>query len=455
MTVNGEGLAICHKLQQEGVKVYVGFVEDLNDTVVTGETKKKKEELEEKKKRFALFDGMLKNKMTAKELVNLIKREARPDDSFILCDFNTTFKYAQQVSDLGITGIFPTEEDRQFETDRDKGKEFVKKNYKVLKVAEEFEYKKVDEAIKFLESSNDVFVVKSSSDEFNGTYVPTSDEPEEANKTIINKLLNEKKEYERYGFILEKKIKNAIEITPEIWFKDGKPLCTSVDIELKRIAAGDVGFMTGSAGGLILETDLDAEINRIAFPKAVYELAKGHKGVFIWDASILFDPEDGTPYFGEFCPNRPGYDCFFNELAQFDVKKDFFEAVMKGENPYENKVGQFSSAVRIFSFVPKGGGMMVPEDKVVEADEDSWRDFWPLDIKKKDDEYSTVGFDYQLGIVTGFGDTIEASAKRAYMYVDGISFEDKVYRNKKDYLSTDYPSSIVNRYKWGKKNGMF
>ena len=57
-TVYGEGLPVCEKLQEQGVEVKVGIIEDLNDTCIEGEGDKK-EKPEEKKKRLSLYDGIL------------------------------------------------------------------------------------------------------------------------------------------------------------------------------------------------------------------------------------------------------------------------------------------------------------------------------------------------------------------------------------------------------------
>ena len=65
----------------------------------------------------------------------------------------------------------------------------------------------------------------------------------------------------------------------------------------------------------MFKTKLSDEINRIAFPPKVYEMAKAHPGMFIWDASLLIDARTRKIYFGEFCPNRWGYDSFFTEIA--------------------------------------------------------------------------------------------------------------------------------------------
>lgn len=448
-----EALPIAKMLEDEGVEVYVGIVQDMDDTRTKGE-KPKKEKPEDKKKRLTLYDGMLKHKMTAQELVETIKRIGDPKDSFVLTAFNTCWKYAQMVSGLGIPGIYPTEEDRIMEVDREKAKEFIRKHYPKVEEIEEHEFKKVDDALKFLESSEDVWVVKGYA-ESAPTFVTDSDEPDVAKASIVQKLKDEQKEYEKGGFILEKKIQNVIEITPEMWFVNGKRVASNVDLENKRVNAGEIGFMTGCAADLVFPTDLDAPVNEIAFPPIVDTLAKKHASVMVWDLSLLFDPDTGKVYPGEFCACRPGYNAFLSELALRDDKAGFFEALMASRSPYEGRAGDFAASVRIFNFSPSNGLIRVPEGKVIDADEDTWRDLWLFDVKKERGEIVTVGTDYQVAVVTGVGSTIQDAANHCYKYVEGVRLDDKVYRPKEDYLSTKYASSIPNRYKYGKRMGLW
>jgi hypothetical protein len=44
-------------------------------------------------------------------------------------DMNNLYALAEQIQDLGFHGNFPTREDYQYESDRDKAKEFVKKHF--------------------------------------------------------------------------------------------------------------------------------------------------------------------------------------------------------------------------------------------------------------------------------------------------------------------------------------
>jgi len=447
----GEGLAIGYQLQREGVKVYASIIADINDTVTQWE-KKKTEDQENKKKRLSLFDGIIE-KQPIDGWVDFVSKNA-DSNSFILNDFNSTWKYAEQLSTLGIVGIYPTEDDRRLEIDRAFAKDFIKKHYPEVEIAEEHEFKKVTDAIKFVEGSSDSFCIKGNNDDA-PTFVPDTDDEEAANLSTVNKLNDEKTIYEKGGFILEKRIKNCKELSPQAWFVNGEMVATSLDIELKRIGAGDIGFMTGCAADLVFETPIDSEINKVAFPPIVKKMAKDHPGVFIWDLSLLYDPETGTAYGSEFCPARPGYNAFFTELAHQEEKKVFFERLMSGQSPYEDKSAKFGASIRIFNFKSSGGDMSVPEGKRIELTGETEQNCWPMDVKEGKEGMESIGWDYQLAVVTGTGDTIKQAAKEAYKAVAGFGFVDKVNRPMEDYLSTKYPSSIVNRYDWGSREGLW
>src|SRR5205085_1700990 len=102
------------------------------------------------------------------------------------------------------------------------------------------------------------------------------------------------------------KIDSIIEITPEKMYYDGVPIGMTIMIENKFIGSGNISFQVGCAGDIVFSADMNEKIHDIAFPPIVDTLAKKHKGLFIWDASLLIDSQTNDVYFGEFCPNRPG-----------------------------------------------------------------------------------------------------------------------------------------------------
>src|SRR5258708_31290170 len=324
LTFSGEGIPVALMLQKEGVECVVGTIQD-NKDILTGCEKHKPEDPEEKKRRLSLGGGMVKV-VTAEKLVRMAKSDPNPKEAFWFTDFNHGFVFAEQVMGIGMPGLFPTEEDRMLEVNRDDAKKFVEKNYPKLKVAEHHDFKTAKEGIAFLGSTYSIWCLKGC-DEDAPTTVPDTDNVDIARNQLIDSLSDpdKGKKFEKSGYLLEEKITNPVEITPEAIFYDGKLLCVTIDLELKRKNDGELGRMSGCAADLVFPIDTMSKIVNMAFPPVVYKMAKSHKGMFIWDASLLFDPKTGEPYMGEFCANRPGYNAFYDELALLDEKKEYFE----------------------------------------------------------------------------------------------------------------------------------
>ena len=243
--------SVAIKLIEEGNTLILAEIQDASE-LQTG----KKEDAEQKKERLSLFNGLIQ-KHDAKSVLKKMAKMKNKDEWIVIFDFNTLWRYSELVLKMGFTkGFFPLKKDYEFEEDRDAGKKFVKKHYPTLKVAEVHEFKKIDEGIKFLESdtSGNIYVLKSFEAD-GSTVLPMSEDPELAKEEIKGALELEQKDYEKKGYLLEQKIINPIEITPEAIFYDGKLVCTNIDIENKPIGSGSVGPMTGCAGNLIVRTD--------------------------------------------------------------------------------------------------------------------------------------------------------------------------------------------------------
>ena len=175
-----DGLAISYKLKQEGYDVIVGQVQDLKELKIDA----KPESPEEKKKRLSQFDGLV-NKKPAKDLVRALLKVKNKDDYFIFCDLNQLWFYAEILVKAGFkNGIFPTQKDFEFEKSREDSMKFIKDNYKGIDIIPFQEFSKTEEAKKFLESKPDVYVLQSKGD-YVGTIVPTSDDPELADRKSV------------------------------------------------------------------------------------------------------------------------------------------------------------------------------------------------------------------------------------------------------------------------------
>ncbi|MDE2102300.1 MAG: hypothetical protein KGL39_33955 [Patescibacteria group bacterium] len=451
-TAYGEGLPVGRRLKDEGNDVVACIVEDL----ALCQPKKDRKDFEpetpeDKKRRMSLYDGILK-KFPIDDVVENLKNlpDKEKKDIRLFFDGNWMFHYAEQLMGLGYKGNFPTEKDRLFEADREGGKKFVEENYDELKVAEVQEFKSAQDGIAFLEDSDDTWVLKGNS-EGAETFVPKdADMPYQSNQEIIDVLEKDPKPYEQNGFILERKITGAIELTPEIIFYDGEPICANVDIELKRLGAGDTGPMTGCSADCVFPLDLDSRLAEIAFPAAVFEMAKEHEGMFTWDASVLIEPESGEMYFGEFCSNRNGYNALYTELGFMNRVTDWFEAVYDGQNPYDRRINDFAVSVRLFD-LEKGDDGKARVGELMSFPEEHGRHFWLMDAKMEKGNFVTAGSvatpaHADIAVVTGRGNDILEAVDNCYERIGQFSYPNILYRPKHDFLSPCYPGSIVNRF---------
>ncbi len=456
-TYAGEGLPIAHKLQEEGQEVIVGIVEDRKTTLTRIEKKTNDSETSvEKKRRLSLYKNMI-NKIPAVKLLRQMKRIKDKDNYFVFFDYNNLFRYADHVKALGFTrGNFPTEKDRLFEVDRDFSKNFVKKYYKDVKIAEKAEFRTIRRGKKFLKENNGdkVWVLKGKN-LWAPTFVPNTDDPELAKWQVIETLEAFKDYYEDAGFILERKIISVAEVTPERIYYDGKLLSLTINFENKQIGSGNISLQTGCAADLVFPIDLDNKIDKITFPPIIDKMAKKHKGLFIWDASLLIDKKTGDIYFGEFCPNRPGYNSFFTCLSQLPSIHYFFEKIVKKENPFE--LGTVGVSTTLFNLLRDPTERHLLSGASVNYTQEASKHIWSWDVykKKKNDKMRIVGYDWQLAPITGVGHSIDEATRMLFENIEGFSLAGIYYRPKSDFLSLDYPSSILNRLRYGLQKKLY
>ncbi len=412
------GMSIAHHLQQEGYDVTVGY-EDNYDA-------------EDKTAKLTQFDGILK-KHPIKTLVKALKQLSNKDEYFVYCDHSELYEYATELTKAGFkNGLFPTEKDCEFEKDRELAMEFVRQHYTGIKLIPFNEFSKIDDAKKFIDENPDVYVLQSKGDHVS-TIVPTSDVPELAAEQIKNQMDKNKSDYEKGGLILKKKLINPIEITPQIMFYNGEPVFTDLDIETKNIGDGNNnGDQVGCGSNLIIKTEFDDKLNKIAFPQVVYDMAKEHVGMFVWDISLYITP-DGI-YFGEFCANRLGFDASMTEMCMSDGAGEYFEKIMEGENPLEKT---FGVALRLFN-LGRSEDINIAFKGIEEY-------VWLYDVKIKDLEMVSTGACWDLGVITASGDTIESAIDKLFAYKDKFVFKEMYSRTKNDF-NDYYHTSILDRF---------
>ncbi len=442
---------VAYKLKLEGFDVTVGVIENVKEYVMEEEVSGAKEDEYEKQTRISQFKGLLELQ-EANKVIEWMKTIKNPHDYFVFFDENNLYRWADKIRDLGFEGNFPTKEDFMFEIDRDMAKKFVKEHYPRLNTPEVVEFSKVEDALKFVEKTDQIWVLKGKDDSAQ-TFVPDVNDVGLAKGQLTEMLKNFPNKYEKRGFILELLIPSIVELTPEKLYYDGVPLGTSIDLENKSFGSGNISTQTGCAQDLVFPTDMDDRINRIAFPEIVDEMARNHKGLFIWDASILINRRDGKMYFGEFCSNRAGYNSFFTELAQSPSVNDFFEKVVHKKNPYT--LGTVATSVRIFNMNTDDNDK-VSANITIDYKPEIEKDLWLWDVRKNQrGRLVTVGADWNLAVITGSGKSIDEAVNRMYKNVDGFSFVGGYWRSKDDYLSLDYSTSILNRLNYGLERGLY
>lgn len=449
-TFDGYGLPIAWQLQKEGHDVLVAQVTDKNDTVSDHEKGLDAESEEEKARRLSMYDGIL-DKCPADKVVSQLEHARNPGEFFLFFDLNHLFKFSERLAAGGFMGNFPAEADYLFEIERSRAKEFVASNYRALNVGHHESFADIGEARRFLSKSEELWVLKGLRESAR-TVVPDVDDRDLAHEQILDALQRSPEEYESEGFILELLVKDALELTPGKIYYDGKPVATFMCLENKALGAGNVGPMTDCAQDLIFETELTDKINRIAFPAVVDEMARVRKGMFLWDASLYVDPKSGKIYFGEFCPNRPGYNSLYTELTLASSASSYFESIVAGRSPYS--ANQVAASVRLFNLHRDRTGRPFPGASLDYKDRID-KVLWLYDVRKDRNRLVSCGYQDTIGVLTGKGHSISEAAKHAYHGIAQFSFEGAYYRPEFDFNTREYNTSILNRLDYGLRHRFY
>lgn len=456
-SLDGDTFPLAYKLQQEGEDVLVCQIQDAA-VLGTQNWAAHKEEPEVRRRRLSLYDGMLK-KIPLNAAMSQMQAIKNKNECFVIFGDNFLFKISERVMAMGFdNGLLPTLKDHEREKDRAKAKDFVKNNYPGLKVSESKVFSKTDEAIKFIQESDEFWVVKSDGN-FGETIVPDKDDLEMAKKQVVGELQKGKHLYDKGKLILEPKIMNAIEFSPQMEFYDGEAVCSFVEFETRMFGSGDIGDQTGGNENLLIQTNLDAPINEIAFPEAMRTIAKEHRGLFIAEAGILSDGKDF--YFTEFQADRWGWGGVFSEMSMSEGKdgkiSNYFESHVMRENPFQHKFGSSLALYTIRS--DKKVVALNQEGLSINIKEGLEKDvfLWQCKIEQigKEKQLVNVGYrefdDSPLGYVVGRGNTMESAVESIYKTLKGVSMKGIYARPKFDFLSTDYVSSIPNRLEFLEK----
>jgi hypothetical protein len=438
-TFDGLSLPIAQKLQEEGQEVLVCQIANANRVKI-------KETPEQKEKRLQIGNGLVRKKDADLALEVLLKMpESQRKEYFVINDFNNQYYYGEKLIAAGYQGFLARKEDAEFEQDRFKAKEFVKKNYPYLNIPETHEFKTIKDGIDFLKKERDFYVLKGNYEE-SLTVVPQAKNIDDATEELVDILQRDKSVYEKQGFILERKIRNGVEFIPEAVFYNGVLLGIIVDIENKYLGSGNTGFQTGCA----IDTNFFVSLDHPAyemFLKPLEKFAQNRKGLFVGDANVIWDIERQKFYFLEFCQNRWGYSAIFSELSLFDKVSDYFEKITSSLPLYSWQKNQpiIAASVRIFNLLTNPYNNKIAAN--LKAKIKNPKFVWLWDFKKEGKDIVNVGHHADIAVITGRGYNLYEAVEDCYENLENnFYFPEMYYRPKEDFFNENYPNSIVGRY---------
>ena len=452
LTFDGACLPIADQLLREGNEVIVGQVEDAKELGITGNWITDKEPPEVRRRRLSLYDGIL-TKLPLEAFLKKLKSLPNKEEWWYMADYNIFYNIDQQVQSMGFTkGHFHTVDDFLLEKDRATARAFLKQHYTVLESPEtkQFGQGQVDQAIAFMETSDKVWVVKSDGN-FGETIVSQSRNAEMARKEVLSELAAHKLAYAKGPLSLEEKIMDAIEFCPQLAFWDGKPIFATVEIETRMIGPSDSGGQTGGNQNLIVRLPLDGMMVKMFFPPVVYEMAAQRRGLYLFDAGILYDPYQEKYFLTEFAGNRHGWPGNFSEIAMAEPRDyatsatNYFEAISQGRNPLNHAIGATLStysleADPVFPGLLKEGLSFDTRDRM---------NIFPSQVRYDQGRMVNVGYraydSGALAYVVSRGDDIASTVRGIFYNLESLSFKGLYYRSQEDFLSLGYSSSIPSR----------
>jgi hypothetical protein len=355
----------------------------------------------------------------------------------VFCDFNYLWAYGVKLKAAGYRGLLPTQMDFDLEKDRRLAKKLIAERYQSITMGEYKEFKKVADGLKFLKENQDtLFVLKGFYMDSN-TVVPESDDPEINRAVLEDALTREKKEYEREGFVLEEKVPDLVEFTPEAVSAFGTIVGVSVDIEHKMLGSRR-GFMTGCTLDCVLWQNDNSELYR-KFLEPIEDLMLRDNEVTIWDLSVFYSPETGQFFPGEFCMNRPGYNSVLTEIATQPNATAYFERLFRGEPLEQDDTKPLGVSARLFDLHGKHQKEQLMIADIADPN------IWAWDIEKKDDKLYTTGIDKDTLLVTGAADNVDSAIDALYATMENVHYDSGYCLEKRDFYDTEFPENILHR----------
>lgn len=312
----------------------------------------------------------------------------------------------------------------RLEMDREYSKELME--HCKIKVPDSKTFKDYESARGFIEKNPESRFVFKPGAEMSGatpSYVSSD------NDDLLRMLeFYERKSGKSCEFSLEEFTK-GIEISTEVWCSNGKVLTPfNHTLETKKAFDGDIGPSGGCAGNTIWTTEESNITSETVQRLEEFLLESEYCGPLDVNGIIA---EDGHIYGLEFTP-RFGYDAtptLLCELLDMDISQ-FFSDLARGQisDRVSFKDG-FASGVRLT--IPPWPSEEHEAAKGIPVrglrGKDKQR-FYPMNVEEIDGDLVSCGAYGIIGLLTGFGKTIEASFEEPYKIVDKLKVPNLQYR---------------------------
>ena len=427
MSSSGEGLPIARKLRKEGmdVKVYIHLKEfnkcyrnmipkvginDLKDAIDWADV--------------VIFDLVRANEHTTEDL-QLLKLFG------LSADTPSVFGYVADEIKKTKPVIGASAKTEEVELDRYKGEELAKQCG--FDIPQSYEFNTLDEGVKFLQQSNDMWVFKpNSNQDLDLTYV------EHYEGELLNKLKNEYKKRlgNKIEYILQKKVEGIL-LSTECWYNGKEFKACNHTIEDKNFLTGDLGLAVGSMNNTVWMAN--GKIAKLVRNTKDFLDKAGYIGAI--DANCIVSGD--KIYFLEWSM-RFGYDAIFALMALMKKPLNIFL-----QNNFDVPFRRgFASTIRIsippYPYSTKD--LLSIHAKNIAIDRLP-KDFYPVDIwlNPEDKEFEVAGTDGIVGVLSAYGSTIKESVRLLYKNVKKIEISaplqyrtDCGVRAQNDYGSCKY-----------------
>jgi phosphoribosylamine-glycine ligase len=307
----------------------------------------------------------------------------------------------------------------KMEYDRKLGLEMMKMTG--IKIPEFKEFNSLQEARKYVEETQDRFVLKpDGANESETTFVATNAEEmiRYIDWLMITRSIKGK-------FVLQKFVE-GVELSTEMWFSNGKPIYPcNYTIEVKKRDVGNLGPATGCAADVVF-------VPKMKQPKIVQKV---FRKIFVLMEKIQYSGPidinciitDNGDIYGLGWTPRFGYSAIQTlfELFSMPISEFFFKLAEGTIDSLPVKAGEFAFATRVHtSPYPTDLAGIDPKELLkimykskhglpVIWNKEDLPHIWPYDIELGEDGPIICGTDLVICEITGKGNTIEQARDKA------------------------------------------